>query len=228
MDEKDQGIAFAKRAKAKLKANADGGLATGMERYMRDQFPFFGIPAPIRKELLKPTYADWQELSLEAAWAAVEWWWMQKERECQYVAMDLIQRRQKEFRVGHLDLIESLIIRKSWWDTVDFLAANLAGPVLRRFPEKMVPVTSRWNKSDNLWLRRTSIIFQLKYREEVREDLLFGYCANCAHEQDFFIRKAIGWALRQYAKTKPERVMHFLSLHRLSPLSLKEAQKSMT
>lgn len=228
VEEKNHGIAFAKRVKALLKANADRARSASMEKYMRDQFPFFGIPAPLRKELLKPIYAEWQSLSMAAVWTAVEWWWMQNERECQYVAMELIQRRQRELLDVHLDLIEGLIVRKSWWDTVDFLAANLAGPVLKRFPEKMVKVTSNWNNSDNLWLRRSSIIFQLKYRGEVREDLLFEYCSACAEEPDFFIRKAIGWALRQYAKTKPDRVRQFLRTQRFSDLSRKEAQKSMT
>lgn len=228
MDHSKPGIAFSKSLKAVFKSHADSERAQAMERYMRDQFRFFGLPAPQRKELVGQFHSQWKQMAMSAALAAVQWLWVQDERECQYAAMELIQRRHKEFIPEHLVLIEEMIVGKSWWDTVDFIAANIAGPYFLRFPDQMEADTERWNRSGNLWLRRSSIIFQLKYRQKTREDLLFAYCANCAHERDFFIRKAIGWALRQYAKTEPEHVRHFLSTHQFSALSVKEAEKSLT
>lgn len=222
-----QGIVFAERVFAVFRANAAAERAGSMERYMRNQFRFFGISSPGRRELLKSLLTDWRTMAMSAAWSAVEWLWSREERECQYVAMELIQCRLAEYQKEDIARIRELIIRKSWWDTVDFIAANIAGPYFLRFEGEMESVSGKWNKSDDLWLRRSSIIFQLKYREKTSEHLLFGYCAYCAGERDFFIRKAIGWALRQYAKTEPDRVRRFLRSHELSALSVKEAEKSL-
>lgn len=227
MQAKNQGIAFAKRLLVVLGANADAERARAMERYMRNQFRFFGIAGPRRKELMRSFVNEWRALPMSAARSAVQWLWSQEERECQYIAMELYQRRQKDFEQEDLTLIEALIVVKSWWDTVDFLAANLAGPYFLRYSGQMEPVTNRWSLSDHLWLRRSSVLFQLKYKDQTREDLLFGYCAKCAGEKDFFIRKAIGWALRQFAKTEPEKVRRFLRSHKLSALSTREALKSL-
>lgn len=221
------GRVFAKYVYAILKTHANAERAAPMERYMRNQFRFFGIPGPLRRQLLKSFLNEWRSLPMPAAWVALQWLWSQEERECQYMAMELIQRRHKEFRPDDLPFIEALITTNSWWDTVDFIAANLAGPYFLRFTAQTDSATARWNQSDHLWLRRSSIIFQLKYKEKTRQDLLFGYCSNCAADRDFFIRKAIGWALRQFAKTEPETVGRFLDMHELSALSVKEARKSM-
>lgn len=225
---KDQGIGFAQRIYAVLQANADAERAEAMERYMRKQFRFLGIPSPNRRELLKVFLPPWRTLPMSSAWSAVKWLWTREERECQYVAMDLIQRRHMEYRKEDLSLIRELIITKSWWDTVDFIAANIAGAYFLRFEGEMESVTGKWNRSDDLWLRRSSIIFQLKYRHKTSENLLFAHCAHCSGEKEFFIRKAIGWALRQYAKSEPDQVRTFLGTQQLSALSLKEAGKSLT
>jgi 3-methyladenine DNA glycosylase AlkD len=121
--------------------------------------------------------------------------------------------------------IEKLVTTKSWWDTVDFLASNAAGPWFRKFPEKKSEITSRWNASENFWLQRMSILFQLKYKAETDTKILRSYILPLMESKEFFIRKAIGWALREYAKTDPKFVSKLVKELPLSPLSKKEAMK---
>jgi 3-methyladenine DNA glycosylase AlkD len=110
--------------------------------------------------------------------------------------------------VSSIKLIEYCLQQKSWWDSVDGIASDWLGPYFKLFPEQIVPVTSQWNKSKNMWLQRSSIMFQKAYKKDTDTTLLSRYILNCAHSKEFFIQKAIGWALREYSKTDPEWVIH--------------------
>src|SRR5262249_25589456 len=125
-----------------------------------------------------------------------------------------------------LPTVAELITTKSWWDTVDTLASDTVGPMVRNHPE-LLSTMDEWVRDDNLWIARTAILHQLSYKEDTDADRLFRYCLAQAGHRDFFIRKAIGWALRQYAHTNPEAVRAFLAGHGdlLSPLSVREAGK---
>jgi 3-methyladenine DNA glycosylase AlkD len=125
-----------------------------------------------------------------------------------------------------LEIFEYLIRTKSWWDTVDDIAANLVGPLLSDYPE-LIKVMDSWIQDENIWIRRTALIFQLKWKKQTDTNRLFTYCGQVMHERDFFIRKAIGWALRQYSKTDPVAVKQFIqdNQFKLSPLSIKEGGK---
>jgi 3-methyladenine DNA glycosylase AlkD len=125
-----------------------------------------------------------------------------------------------------LQTYANMIRMKSWWDTVDDIAANLVGMLLLDHPE-LVQAMDDWIQDEFLWIRRTALIFQLKYKQQTDCTRLFGYCTTVMHERDFFIRKAIGWALRQYSKTDPIAVKQFIQTHQhaLSPLSVKEGSK---
>ena len=125
-----------------------------------------------------------------------------------------------------INLMEYMIVKKSWWDTVDHAASDLTGPYFKLFPEQIIKITGRWNGSDNFWLQRSSIMFQKKYRKDTDTLLLSKYILLHTDSKEFFIQKAIGWALREYGKTDQAWVKRFVQQNKLSPLSKREALKS--
>jgi 3-methyladenine DNA glycosylase AlkD len=205
---------------------ADPDRAGSMQAYMRDQFRYLGIPMPplrvlwrqVLAGLPKPTEADLRDAATEC--------WRKTEREYQYFACFWLARHIKIASPGMLGTAGMLITTKSWWDTVDTLAADTVGPLVRRQPE-LVSTMDEWIVDENLWLARTAILHQLRYKQDTDADRLFRYCLAQSQHRDFFIRKAIGWALREYAKTDAPAVRAFLAEHgdRLAPLSVREASK---
>ena len=196
-----------------------------MIKYLKNQFDFYGIKTPIRKELIKdftnihgfPSYQELLKIIPEL--------WELPQREFQYTAIELWMKAKNNLKPEDVELLQWCVINKSWWDTVDGLAASLAGHYFILYPDKIQSVTREWVDSDNMWLRRTAILFQLKYKEGTDEELLFSYVKKLAHEKEFFIKKAIGWALREYSKTKPEVIKNFVRDNQLQPLSRVEALK---
>jgi 3-methyladenine DNA glycosylase AlkD len=214
------------RLRAELPRHADPQRAAAMAKYMRDQFSYFGIPStPLTvmfrdalKGLPKPASAD------AAAFARA--CWDLPEREYQYVACTYLRRYAEVLDESFLDTTRHLIVTKSWWDTVDALAAHVVGPLVSAYPS-MVKVMDDWAAGDEMWLTRTAILHQLRYKGDTDAERLFGYCASRAEHKDFFIRKAIGWSLREYAYTDPEAVREFVAEHpELSGLSKREALKN--
>ncbi|MGG4494078.1 DNA alkylation repair protein [Brevibacillus reuszeri] len=214
---------FTDAARQAFQARADQALAGPMEKYMKNLFPFLGIKSPLRKELSKQLFREqgipdnWEEIVREL--------WVLPEREYQYLALDVVAKVKKRLTEQHLPLLEELVTTKSWWDTVDFLASHMAGTILWRSPELVGPSTSAWMESHNMWLQRTAILFQLLYKQETDQELLFNYIRACAASKEFFIQKAIGWSLREYAKTNPEAVRDFVDKTPLASLSKREALK---
>ncbi|MDA3944958.1 MAG: DNA alkylation repair protein [Bacteroidetes bacterium] len=210
---------------ALYEAQANPQIAAGAEKYMRNQYPFYGIPAPVRAEIFKtfiksqglPDWEKLEEISLNA--------WQLPQREMQYAAMNVLDRSINKMPPEAVNLLEKLIVQKSWWDTIDFIAPNLIGSLFKRYPEIRDETISRWMHSGNFWLQRSCLLFQLKYKQDTNEKLLFELCEKLSDEKEFFIRKAIGWALRQYARTAPEQVRYFVEKTDLQPLSRKEALK---
>jgi 3-methyladenine DNA glycosylase AlkD len=198
--------------------------ARSMAAYMKNNFDFYGIPAPQRKQILKE---HWGEYPLKANEIndVVQKLWQLPQREMHYNAMDILGKRKTKFEFDDLLLIEALITSHSWWDSVDYLAGTLLGAYFRKFPQQIYPTIERWENGNNLWLHRSAIIFQLKYREETDLDLLFYLCTQFAAHKDFFIRKAIGWALRSVYPYKTAAVLKFVQDHPLSSLSKREALK---
>jgi 3-methyladenine DNA glycosylase AlkD len=204
----------------------DDARAAGMRSYMRDKFDFIGIPTPERVALSraaiegtpKPTAADLDALA-RALWA-------RDEREYQYFAMWFLRRNVKALDADFIPTARHLITTKSWWDTVDELAQNVVGPIVRR-DRSLDAVMDAWIDDDDLWLARTAILHQNRWRDATDPDRLFRYCERRAGDTDFFIRKAIGWALREYTRVDPDAVRAFLTAHdtELSGLSKREALK---
>lgn len=212
--------------------------APHMAAYMRDQFPFLGVRSPAAKaawtearrsviaEHGRPTADDLLDLA-DALWA-------RDEREFQYVAGKALAQAagRKDLTgigPGHLDRLRHLITTKSWWDTVDILAPSVVGPLARAHPDQVVPALDRWLVDEDLWLVRSAVLHQLKSKDATDRDRLAAYCLEAADHPDSFVRKAIGWALRQYSYVEPPWVEEFVAIHadRLSPLSRREAMKAL-
>lgn len=197
-----------------------------MAAYMRDQFAFFGVQAKPATEIRRNVIAtqgapDRTDLLVFADLA-----WREPEREFQYAAAKLLRRYAKKLLAEDLPAIRSLIETLSWWDTVDELANHVVGTLVANFPELRTDMDA-WSADPNLWAARTAIIHQLRYKEDTDVDRLFSYCRSQFGHPDFFMRKAIGWALRQYARTDPDAVREFVDTHRneMAGLSIREATK---
>lgn len=214
---------FAEEVIQCFEVNSNDGLAIKMAAYMRNKFKFYGIPAPVRYKLCRELYAKYG--IPEDAFAVAHLLWAQPHRELHYVAQELVLKTHKQWRLEHIEDIERLIINNSWWDTIDFLASNIVGKYFKKWPKFSQQVIGQWNKSENFWLVRTSILFQLRYKHKTDIGLLTACILSNADNKDFFVKKAIGWALREYAKINPKWVQLFLDKHTLQSLSAREAQK---
>ena len=199
--------------------------AISMKRYMRDQFEFLGIKRPQAQALFKQLKAEQGLPGVDQLDAVVRALWDWPERECQYLALTLLDKSQKRLTSDFLPLLEFLITTKSWWDTVDSIASRNVGKLLRKYPEIRDRTLTPWRQSDNIWLRRTAILFQLGYKAETDIELLFEIVMENRESSEFFIQKAIGWALREYSKTDPDVVTTFVSTAKLTSLSEREALK---
>lgn len=205
--------------------NSDPIIAAGAKAYMRNKSEFYGLPSPIRRQLLKEFIATAGYPPYEQLGEMVHLAWDKPQREWQYTAMEIAVNFVPKAGPEMIDLAEWMITHKSWWDSVDFVAPNIAGMMFKRFPETKMPVIERWMQSGNLWLQRSCLNHQLRYNKTTDAVLLFDLCERLADHPDFFIRKAIGWSLRQYSKFAPEAVIEFVNDHKLSNLSRKEALK---
>jgi 3-methyladenine DNA glycosylase AlkD len=210
----------------RLPAAGDPVRAAGMAAYMRDQFAFVGVPAPALRRLESEAFAGLPAPTPDDLRAFSGACWERAEREYQYVACDYLRKHVACADGAFLSSLEFLITTKPWWDTVDALATRFTGDLVRRSPA-LVTAMDEWSRSPDTWLIRTAILHQLHYGERTDTARLFGYCLRQAAHKDFFVRKAIGWALRHYARTDPEAVRSFVHQNRsrLSPLSVKEATK---
>lgn len=205
--------------------HADPSVAVGQKAYMRHQFDFYGLPAPVWKPLVRahiqqagyPAFDGHME---KIAREGFTWPF----REMQYAVLWTWEKRQRFTPPDAIETIEALIQMKSWWDTVDYLA-KLAGLHFMRYPDQIADYTERWISSDNMWLQRVALIYSLGYKEKTDKARLFDYIIRVAHSDAFFLQKAAGWALRQYARTDPEAVRHFVERQALSPLTRREALK---
>lgn len=196
-----------------------------MEKYMRNKFPFLGIKTPLRRKLMQQFLKESGIRKEKFQRTFVRSLWKLKEREYQYAALDYIGVSLEKLDKSGISLMEELITSKSWWDTVDMLAQKAVGKIARSFPDVIEENIEFWNDSDHLWLQRSAILFQLKYKEQTNEDLLYRYIITHSQSKEFFIQKAIGWALREYSKTNPDSVRQFMEKHPLSKLSVREGSK---
>ncbi len=201
--------------------------AKAMEAYMKHHFKFAGISAPHRTALLRPIWLDHKPSIKEEIKNIVQELWQLEYREYQMIAMELMGKCKKQFQIKDLDFVQELITSKSWWDSVDFLASTMVGTILLPHPALAEEVAKKMMSSDNMWLQRTALIFQLKYKEDVNDTLLFKLILQTEGSSEFFINKASGWALRQYSKYNPSSVTQFIQGNKdcLSKLTVREGSK---
>jgi 3-methyladenine DNA glycosylase AlkD len=211
-----------------FKSEKNPNNAGPMKSYMKNQFDFLGIKSPERRELMKPFLTKSSLPSTEKLWTILQELWEMPEREYQYIAMELFSKYNKMVKKSWIEYYDHLITHKSWWDTVDFIAATLVGNYFLKFPEQIHSVTSGWMKSGNIWLQRSCLLFQLKYKDKTDKELLTSFIIPLSNSKEFFIAKAIGWALRELSKTDPAWVRSFIKNHDLQPLSKKEGLKRLS
>lgn len=195
-----------------------------MKAYMRDQFAYYGVMAKERRSIFQNML---KVVGLpEDVFVMAKKCFMQEQRELHMCGQELLVKGKKQWAEHRLKDFEWFIVNKSWWDTVDHLASNVVGPFMSKHGNDADRATlDSWNRSENMWLQRTSILFQLKYKERTDVDLLSKYIEPHLEQKEFFIKKAIGWALREYSRTDPQWVEDFVATHSLQALSEKEAMR---
>ncbi len=211
--------------RSSLEQLADPEKAVPMAAYMKTDMPFYGVTSGPRRKIGRELRDRFPPGSNAEYRTQVETLWTLEHREEKYLAIGVARDHREFIRFDNLDLYERLIREGAWWDFVDEIAAHLIGEVLAAEPERINPVLEQWIDDPFMWIRRTAILAQLGRKQDTDEDMLFRFAARRADETEFFIRKAIGWALRDYARTNPDAVRAFLKTHELSGLSRREASK---
>lgn len=217
--------AYVKALQTLYQTHADPLAAAPMKAYMRDQFPYLGIKTPGQRALLRDFISEQGLPALDELSGVLLGLWSLPEREFQYAALGLLGRFEQKLPAVFIDTIETLLTTKSWWDTVDFLATHTVGIHFHRFPTVKELSLALWRQSDDFWLRRTCILFQNKYKTKTDFDLLKAIIKENLDSKEFFINKAIGWALREYTRVDPDGVRAFVAETPLAPLSAREALK---
>lgn len=206
--------------------HANSSYAGQQKKYMKNKFEFFGLPSPYRRELNRKFLTKTNLPEKQEAFLIIKELWQQPQRELQYFALDLAEKYVKQPEEKDIAFYTYLITHKSWWDTVDFIAATLVGSYFRMFSFERESIINKWLNSGNIWLQRTSLIFQLKYKTDTDALLLYKVIRQLLGTKEFFINKAIGWSLREYSKTDSKWVIQTVEkLNDLSYLSRKEALK---
>jgi 3-methyladenine DNA glycosylase AlkD len=210
-----------------FESNRNSKVASEQKAYLRNQFEFLGIKTTPRRALQKPflvkgSLPDKQDLA-----AIVIQLWNKPEREFHYFGQELARKYINQWNEDDIDLFEYMITHRSWWDTVDIISAHLLGNYFKLFPKQIKPVTDRWIEGGHLWLQRSTLLFQLRYKNTLDKDLLVSIIKRLQLENDFFIKKAIGWILREYGKVNPDWVLRYVSTTDLSKLSEREALKNL-
>jgi len=220
---------YVKKVKLFLERYSNPTEGKRMSRYLKGKFLFLGISAPDRKELFKiffstfplPPYAEAKVLAKELFYLP--------EREYSYFAIELLAKHKKKWSPTDIVFFENLVLTKSWWDTTDMINSKIITVFFKKYPNLAPVLTSGWSSSDNIWLKRLSIIFQLPYKTETNMELLEKHILENSDNDSLFIQKAIGWALREYSKTDYKWVLNFVIQNstRLKTISKREAIKWM-
>ena len=218
---------FHRAVRAALRPLRNAERAAGMRAYMRNQFEYLGVSMPDHRAAVAPLLKRFSPAGPEELHMAAEGFWRMRKREYQYVATGLLGRYQAILSFDDLPWVLGLVQSKSWWDTVDALVKPI-GPVVRRAGAKGKRAMDAAVRHGNFWVRRIAMLHQLGLRDEVDTARLFRYAELLATEKEFFIRKAIGWALRDYAWHDWRAVEKFLKTTQieLSGLTVREASKN--
>jgi len=214
---------FINALEKEFSANANKKIAIEQKQYLRNQFEFYGLKTPKRREIQKPFLVKKYLPEKENLEKIVKTFWNKPQREYHYFAQELTFKYKKQFEKQDIELFEFMIINNSWWDTIDFIAPKLIGEYFKLYPEQREKYVKKWLASENIWLQRSSIIFQLNYKEETDTEFLSYVINSLLGSKEFFINKAIGWTLRNYSRINPNWVIEFAEKTKLDKLSNKEA-----
>ena len=215
---------FCSELEAAFKQESNREVAVPMENYMKNNFPFLGIKTEKRRAIFKLIY-ERNKVEIQSDFRSIAWNLFQmKEREYHQVAIDLlIKEFKKNYVLKDIQLIEKFLVTNSWWDSVDTIAKYLLGGYLLQFPEETLNVIEQFSNYNNMWLNRSAILFQLSYKEKTNFEILKLECEKHKYSNEFFIQKAIGWALRDYSRFNPNGVEAYVKNTDLKPLSKREA-----
>ena len=207
-----------------LEARADNVRALDMSKYMKNKFEFFGVGAVERNEIWKPYFKEAKKTK-KIDWDFIEICFKHDKRECQYMAAYYLKYMQRFLVEDDISKLKELVLTKSWWDTVDILDKVIGSIIYNN--KNLYPIILEWSKDDNIWLRRVAIDHQLLRKKNTDEQLLEKILINNLNHKEFFVNKAIGWALRDYSKTNPQWVRNFIEVHKenMASLSIREASK---
>ena len=207
-----------------LEENSNELLAESMSKYMQDKFRFLGVRGATRTEIYKKYFPDARKTKT-IDWDFVESCWNKEEREFQYIVVYYLKAMQKFLKREDISKLKYLIVTKSWWDTVDLLAKVIGSLVIRI--EGYDQIMLEWSKDSNIWLKRVAILYQLSLKDKVDKQVLDRILENNLGDNEFFINKAVGWALRDYSKYNPEWVREFIKKNKdnMANLSIREASK---
>ena len=198
--------------------------AQKMSKYMLNKFEYIGIKTPERREIFKIFFKEYKNEE-KIDWEFVNKCWENKYREFQYIAADYLKNMKDKLTIDDIPKFKQLILKKSWWDTIDNLDMTIGALALK--DSNVNKILMEWSLDENIWLRRIAIDHQLLRKEKTNTELLEKILKNNLGQAEFFINKAIGWALRDYSKTNPEWVKNFIEKNRenMAKLSIKEASK---
>ena len=207
-----------------LEENRNELLAESMSKYMQDKFRFLGVRGASRTEIYKKYFPEARKSKL-IDWDFIEICWNKEEREFQYAVVYYLKVMQRFLKREDISRLKYLIVTKSWWDTVDLLAKVVGCLVIRI--EGYDQIMLEWSKDSNIWLKRVAILYQLSLKDKVDKQILDKILVNNLGDSEFFINKAIGWALRDYSKFNPEWVREFIKKNKdnMANLSIREASK---
>ena len=203
--------------------NSNPKIASGQKAYMKNKFDFLGLSSPIRREIQKPFLLKIFLPPKNELENSVRTLWLEPYREYQYFAQELAFMYNKQIQKNDIELFEFMVLHKSWWDTVDFIAVKLMGDYFKQFPNQRDVRIENWLQSGNIWLQRSALLYQLKYKKELDNDFLSYIINHLLGSKEFFINKAIGWVLREYSRVNPDWVLQFCEKTTMSNLSRKEA-----
>ena len=221
-------MAFINQLETTFQAHENKENSLAMAKYMKNHFAFYGIKTTERRLLFKEIWnANKDEIKKDVQNIATSLY-TKKQRELHYCAIEIVIRECKgNYNKSDIHFIEKLLTTNSWWDSVDNISKYILGQYLLEFPDAVEDTIEKFSNSDNLWLNRSVILFQLGFKEKTDFDLLKAICLQHENSTEFFIQKAIGWSLREYAKTNPHQVIDFVTHSNLKPLSKKEAVKNL-
>ncbi len=201
--------------------------AVQMQAYMKSEMPYHGVKSPGQKQIFRKAIKQHKITAYAEYIQVIEQLWDAEYREERYLAISVARTYGGYQTIEALTTFEMMIRTGEWWDYIDVIAAHLIGSLLSKYSENMRAILKRWISDENIWIRRSAILSQLRFKESTDAVMLFDFCNSCLHEKSFWIRKAIGWALREYSKTNPDSVRQFIDSNRelMSNLTRREGSK---